>query len=90
LFLAKITEGAIFRRIHNGNITEPLRDQAVGSIVRSRARLADPPLGKLSAHSLRSEFVTESGRQNIPIGRQWRLPDIAACRHSSSTIAEAR
>src|SRR5665213_1977408 len=73
LFRVKITDGAIFRRIHNGRITEPLRDQAVWSIVRSRAKLVDPPLGKLSAHSLRSGFVTESGRQNIPIGEAMAL-----------------
>jgi len=73
LLRAKITEGAIFRRLHNGNIAEPLRDQAVWSIVRSRAKLVDPPLGKLSAHSLRSGFVTESGRQNIPIGEAMAL-----------------
>ncbi len=73
LFTAKITEGAIFRRIHQGNITEPLRDQAVWSIVRSRAKLVDPPLGKVTAHSLRSGFVTESGRQNIPIGEAMAL-----------------
>jgi integrase len=73
LFRAQITEGAIFRRIHEGNITEPLRDQAVWSIVRSRAKLVDPPLGKVTAHSLRSGFVTESGRQNIPIGEAMAL-----------------
>jgi integrase len=73
LFRAKITQGAIFRRIHEGNITEPLRDQAVWSIVRSRAKLVDPPLGKVTAHSLRSGFVTESGRQNIPIGEAMSL-----------------
>lgn len=73
LFRAKITEGAIFRRIHQGNITEPLRDQAVWSIVRSRAKLVDPPLRKVTAHSLRSGFVTESGRQHIPIGEAMAL-----------------
>ena len=73
LFRAKITQGAIFRRIHSGRITEPLRDQAVWSIVRGRAKLVDPPLGKLAAHSLRSGFVTESGRQNIPIGEAMAL-----------------
>jgi integrase len=73
LFRAKITEGAIFRRIHEHNIAEPLRDQAVWSIVRSRAKLVDPPLGKVTAHSLRSGFVTESGRQNIPIGEAMAL-----------------
>jgi len=40
----------------------------VRDIVRYRARLADQPLGKLSAHSLRSGFVTEAGKQNISLG----------------------
>lgn len=73
LFKAKVTEGAIFRRIHNGRITVPLKDRAVRDIVQNRAKLVDPPLGKLSAHSLRSGFVTESGRQNIPIGEAMAL-----------------
>jgi integrase len=68
LFRAKITQGAIFRRIQDGRITEPLQDRTVYNIIRRRGSLVDPPLGKLSAHSLRSGFVTESGRQNIPIG----------------------
>jgi hypothetical protein len=33
----------------------------------------NPPLGKLSAHSLRPGFVTESGRQDIPIGEAMAL-----------------
>ena len=73
LFRARITEGPIFRRIQDGRITEPLQDRTVYNIVRERARLVDPPLGKLSAHSLRSGFVTESGRQNIPIGEAMAL-----------------
>ncbi len=73
LFRAKITQGAIFRRIHNGRITEPLKDAAVREIIRRRAKLVDPPLGRLSAHSLRSGYVTESGRQNIPIGEAMAL-----------------
>ncbi len=68
LFRQKITEGAIFRRIQEGRITEPLQDRSVYNIIRQRAKLVDPPLGKITAHSLRSGFVTESGRQNIPIG----------------------
>jgi integrase len=73
LFRAKITQGAIFRRIHNGVITDPLQDAAVREIIQRRAKLVDPPLGKLSAHSLRSGFVTESGRQNVPIGEAMAL-----------------
>jgi integrase len=73
LFRAKITEGPVFRRIQEGRITAPLQDRTVYNIVRQRARLVDPPLGKLSAHSLRSGFVTESGRQNIPIAEAMAL-----------------
>jgi integrase len=73
LFRAKITEGAIFRRVQDGRITEPLQDRRVYNIVRQRAGLVEPPLGKLSAHSLRSGFVTEAGRQNIPISAAMAL-----------------
>jgi integrase len=73
LFRAKITEGAIFRRVQDGRITEPLQDRSVYNIVRQRAALVEPPLGKLSAHSLRSGFATESGRQNVPIGTAMAL-----------------
>ena len=38
-------------------------------IIRRRARLTAEPLGKLSAHSLRSGFVTEAGKQGIPLGQ---------------------
>jgi|HubBroStandDraft_4_1064222.scaffolds.fasta_scaffold17603_3 integrase len=73
LFRSKITQGAIFRRILNGQIREPLKGAAVRDIVRRRAQLTAEPLGKLSAHSLRSGFVTESGRQNIAIGEAMAL-----------------
>jgi integrase len=58
----RITHGPIFRRILNDRIAEPLKDGAV------RAQMADKPLGKLSAHSLRSGFVTEAGKQGISLG----------------------
>jgi integrase len=64
----RITHGPIFRRILNDRIGEPLKDGAVRDIIRRRARLADQPLGQLSAHSLRSGFVTEAGRQGVSIG----------------------
>jgi integrase len=63
----RITHGPIFRRILNDRIVEPLKDGAVREIIRRRARLADQPLGKLSAHSLRSGFVTEAGKQGISL-----------------------
>jgi hypothetical protein len=63
LFRARITEGALFRRIQEGRITEPLQDRSVYHIIRERAKLVDPSLGKITAHNLRSGFVTGSGRQ---------------------------
>ena len=68
LLRARITSGKIFRRILNGAIHDPLEDRAVRDIVRRRAQMADVPLGKLSAHSLRSGFVTEAGHQGISLG----------------------
>jgi integrase len=67
LLSRRITQGALFRRIRHDRIVEPLKDRAVRDIVRHRAELADEPLGKLSAHSLRSGFVTEAGRQGISL-----------------------
>jgi integrase len=63
-----ITSGKIFRGIRHGRIVEDLRADAVRDIVRRRAKLADQPLGRLSAHSLRSGFVTEAGKQGIGLG----------------------
>ena len=64
---AGITSGRIFRRIRKTKAVEPLSPQAVWHIVKRRAALAG--LGQdFSAHSLRSGFVTEAGRQNVPMG----------------------
>ncbi len=63
-----ITSGKIFRGIRHERIVEGLRADAVRDIVRRRAKLADQPLGRLSAHSLRSGFVTEAGKQGIGLG----------------------
>ncbi len=62
-----VVSGAIFRRIRGSVVAEPLAAQAVWHIVKRRAQLAglDPDL--YGAHSLQSGFVTESGRQNVPM-----------------------
>lgn len=62
-----IGEGAIFRRIRKGgHLGEPLSPPAVRNIVRERCALAGVE-GDFSAHSLRSGFVTEAGRRNVPL-----------------------
>jgi len=45
----------------------PLAAAAVRAIVQERCRQAGIE-GDFSAHSLRSGYVTEAGRQNVPLG----------------------
>jgi hypothetical protein len=62
-----VREGAIFRRVtKTGRVLGPLPDKAVATIVKQRCALAGVE-GDFSAHSLRSGFITEAGRANIPI-----------------------
>lgn len=68
LAAAKINSGPLFRRVRRGNVIgEPLSASAVRDIVKRRCRLAGLD-EDFSAHSLRSGFVTEAGRQRIPLG----------------------
>jgi integrase len=61
-----VTAGAIFRRIRKTKAVEPLSGLAMGLIVKRRAALAGLE-GDFGAHSLRSGYATEAGRQNVPI-----------------------
>ena len=75
LWLARagVPSGPIFRRIRRGDIVaEPLSAAAVRDIVKARALLAGLS-EEFSAHSLRSGFVTEAARQNVPIGETMAL-----------------
>jgi site-specific recombinase XerD len=67
-----VTSGAIFRRIRKTKAVEPLCGQTVWLIVKRRAKLAGL-VGDFGAHSLRSGFVTEAGRQNVPLGEAMGL-----------------
>jgi len=68
LAAAKIKTGPIFRRVRRGDrIGEPLSPAAVRDIVKKRGALAGID-EEYSAHSLRSGFVTEAGRQGVPLG----------------------
>jgi integrase len=82
LQLSEITTGAIFRRIRKGgHLGEALSPAAVRSIVKERCALAGIE-GDFSAHSLRSGFVTEAGRQNVPLADTMGLTG----HHSVSTV----
>ena len=63
---AGISEGAIFRRIWRERVGPALLPGSVAAIVKRRARLAGLE-GDFGAHSLRSGFVTEAGKQGVPL-----------------------
>lgn len=73
LQISGITVGAIFRRIRKGDhLGGALSPAAVRTIVKERCALAGIE-GDFSAHSLRSGFVTEAGRQNVPLAETMGL-----------------
>lgn len=63
---ADIREGAIFRHIWKDRVGPALLPGSVASIVKRRARVAGLE-GDFGAHSLRSGFVTEAGKQGVPL-----------------------
>lgn len=63
---AGIREGAIFRRIWKERVGPALLPGSVAAIVKRRAVLAGLQ-GDFGAHSLRSGFVTEAGKQGVPL-----------------------
>ncbi|MGO4004104.1 site-specific integrase [Pseudomonas fluorescens] len=66
---APTESGPLFRRMHKGGKvgTIGLSADQVARIVQRRAKLAGLD-GDWAAHSLRSGFVTEAGRQGVPLG----------------------
>jgi len=69
LVAAPATSGPLFRRLHRGGTvgTTALTADHVARMVQRRAKLASLD-GDWAAHSLRSGFVTEAGRQGVPLG----------------------
>ena len=61
-----ITEGPIFRRIWRSRVGPALLPGSVATIVKRRAASAGLN-GDFGAHSLRSGFVTEAGKQGVPL-----------------------
>ncbi len=60
-------KGPIFRSVTQQReiLPEPLRGEDIRRIVRRRAKLAGIDVARVSAHSLRSDFVTEAARQGV-------------------------
>jgi len=69
LAVAPATTGPLFRRLHRGGTvgTTALTADHIARMVQRRAKLAGLD-GDWAAHSLRSGFVTEAGRQGVPLG----------------------
>lgn len=77
-----IAEGPIFRHVRKGGqLGTALAAAAVRDIVKYRCALAGIP-GDFSAHSLRSGFVTEAGRQNMPLAETMAMTG----HHSVATV----
>lgn len=83
LSAAPANSGPLFRRIYRGGRvgTAGLSSDQVARIVKRRAQLADLE-GDWAAHSLRSGFVTEAGRQGVPLGEVMAMTE-----HRSVTTA---
>lgn len=69
LAAAPASTGPLFRRVYRGGRvgTAGLSSDQVARIVQRRAKLAKLD-GDWAAHSLRSGFVSEAGRQGVPLG----------------------
>ncbi|MBP1124438.1 MULTISPECIES: site-specific integrase [Pseudomonas] len=69
LLAAPAESGPLFRRMYKGDKvgSTGLSADQVARIVQRRAKLAGLE-GDWAAHSLRSGFVTEAGRQGVPLG----------------------
>ena len=77
-----IVEGPIFRQVRKGGqLGTALAAAAVRDIVKYRCALAGIE-GDFSAHSLRSGFVTEAGRQNMPLAETMAMTG----HHSVATV----
>jgi hypothetical protein len=68
LAAAPASDGPLFRRLHRGGTvgTTALTGDHVALMVQRRATLAGIE-GDWDAHSLHSGFVTEAGRQGVPL-----------------------
>ncbi|HCF5645663.1 TPA: tyrosine-type recombinase/integrase [Pseudomonas aeruginosa] len=69
LAAAPASTGPLFRRVYRGGRvgTAGLSSDQIARIVQRRAKLAKLD-GDWAAHSLRSGFVSEAGRQGVPLG----------------------
>ncbi|MGE7418646.1 site-specific integrase [Methylobacterium tarhaniae] len=91
LALAKIETGAVFRRIDRwGRLGSTALDpQSVNAILKARCARAglDPAL--FSAHGLRSGFMTEAGKQGVPLPEAMQLSQHRSVQQAARYYNEA-
>jgi integrase len=80
---AEITSGPVFREVRkDSSIGEtPLTPQSINLILKKRCRLAGLDPADFSAHGLRSGFMTQAGRDGIPL--------VDAMRQSAKSVQQA-
>ena len=71
---SKLKKGPIFRRLWGETIGPALSGAAIGEIIKRRA-LAAGLAGDWAGHSIRSGFVTEAGKQGVPLGSVMAMTD---------------
>jgi len=71
---AKLTEGALFRRVWGKRVGPALSDRAIALVIQRRAALAGLE-GNFGGHSLRSGFVTEGARQGVALPALMAMTD---------------
>jgi len=71
---AKLTEGALFRRVWGDRVGPGLSDRAIALIIQRRAALAGLD-GDFGGHSLRSGFITEGARQGVALPALMAMTD---------------
>ena len=69
-----LKRGPIFRRLWGDTMGPALSGAAIGEIIKRRA-LAAGLVGDWAGHSIRSGFVTEAGKQRIPLGDVMAMTD---------------
>ena len=82
LQLSSISEGKLFRSVSkSGQLGSSITDVDINRVVKRRCKLAGYDESLYSAHSLRSGFITEAGKNGCPIGDVMQL----SCHRSIST-----
>ncbi len=81
---AEVVEGPVFRSVRRGGKVgdKALSGEAVRLMLKKRAKQAGLDQLVFSPHSLRAGFITESGRQGIPLAEAMQLSG-----HRSASVA---